>query len=75
MTPKAAIERTNEIAELRADIAGVVERLSAIEGLLLGLYGPGALGGSKPPPSEPQPTPPRTKAIASIGPSFWGGPR
>ena len=70
MTPKVAIE---DVQTLRAEIAGVVERLGAIEGLLLGLYGPGALGGSKPPPGEPPPAPPRTKAIASIGPSFWGG--
>ena len=65
----------NETAELRGELVGLRERLGAIENLLLGLYGPGALGGSKPPPSEPQPAPPRTKAIASIGPNFWGGPR
>jgi hypothetical protein len=73
MTPN--VRNGNEIAELRAELAAVCERLSAVESILLGLYGPGALGGSKPPPGEPPPAPPRMKPIATLGPSFWGGPR
>jgi hypothetical protein len=61
------IERHDELEALRAEISAMRERIGRIEALLLGLYGPGALGDLKPPPAAPQPAPPRpTRAIATM---------
>ena len=72
MTPKAAMERTNEIAELRAELAAVRARVAQIEALLLFVHGSQALGGAgpaPPPPAEPART---MRPIATFGRLFSG---
>ena len=71
-TPKAAIERNEDVETLRAELAAVRERLVRIETLLCYLHGAGALGGAGPaplPPAEPART---TRPIATFGRFFSG---
>lgn len=76
MTTKAPPnESAHEIAELRAELGAMHERVARVEGLLVALYGANALGGTgpaPPPPAEPART---LKPFASIGPHFWGASR
>jgi hypothetical protein len=67
-TPKAA---RNEDGEALRELAGLRARLDAIEALLVGFYGPNALG-SKPAPAAPPPAPQRTsRPIATLGGPFF----
>jgi len=57
--------RDDEVQALRGEISALRERIGRIEALLLGLYGPGALGGAAPappPPADPQRPPTRLLA-------------
>ena len=62
-----------EVADLRADVAGIARRIENIEACLKLVWGPGALGGGpRPaaPPPEPEPEPRRSKMIGSFGGHF-----
>lgn len=71
----ATEDAAREIETLRAELVDVGKRLSRAENLLLALYGPHCLGGPSPVAPDPEPKPPRTKMIGTIGGHFWTGPR
>ena len=69
MTPP--VEQTNELAELRGEVADLRKRVAAVESLLTNLYGPACLGAPRPaaPPPEPER---RMRPIGTIGGNFYG---
>ena len=57
-----------EVADLRADVAGIARRIENIEACLKLVWGPSALGGGRRPDAGPPPEPERrVKTIGSIG--------
>jgi hypothetical protein len=66
-TDPASDELRTEVAALRSECGALHRRLSNVESLLVGLYGPGALGGgSRPVAAEPEATMPRLRPVADL---------
>jgi hypothetical protein len=61
---------TQNVDQLSAQLAAIEKRLSAIESLLIGLYGPVCLGGAK--TAAPPPEPPKLRPLGTFGGRFFG---